>query len=254
MDNKEEITLESFIDFCDSMRIMTHVLEMHMDEYLPDELYYIPSFENYSKSEKLYPVYIVMIRTTTNVAKVITKFTHAPYSHVSISFDSSMENMYSFGRELNEETGEVANPIIPNGSFTREILQHPILLGQSNPYCVYVTFVSKYELLLMKNRLEYFIRNKTNFKFNRIGLVKNYLGIKSKDEHKYFCSQFVSDILNTGKENFTQKPSSLMKPSDFMNTPDCYFVCEGIIDEFDSKVVDRETKRILRQFRSEHCA
>ena len=246
--------IESFINFCDQMQIMTNVLEMNMDEYIPDELSCVSSFENYSLTEKLYPVYIVMIRTTTNVAKVITKFTKAPYSHVSISFDSSMQNMYSFGRELNEETGEVADPIIPNGNFTREILQHPILLGKNNPYCIYVTFVSKQELQLMKNRLEYFIRNRTKFKFNRIGLVKNYLGIESRNEYKYFCAQFVSDILNTGKKNFTQKPNSLMRPSDFMDTPDCYFVCDGIIDEFDSKVVDRETKHILQQFKTEHCA
>lgn len=43
-------------------------------------------------------IYVVLSRTSTNVAKIVRKFTKCQYSHTSISFDEQLTQCYTFGR------------------------------------------------------------------------------------------------------------------------------------------------------------
>ena len=241
------VHVNNFIEFCNSNLILNLVLESVETLRLPDELIYTDAIESY-KGERLYPVYIVLVRSNTPVAKVITTFTKSTYSHCSISFDYTMKKMYSFGAKFDDDGNYIPSEgIMPNSGFTKENIKNSILLGHNSPYSIYVTFVNKSELKLMKNRLKWFIKNETKFKFNSIGLIKNFFNIESHSPYKLFCSQFVSDILNTGKPGFTQKENSLMKPQDFTETLNCYHVCDGIVDKFNASEVKENTEKILNR-------
>lgn len=191
-------------------------------------------------NEKLYPVYIMLVHSGTALATAIKVVTHSHFSHSSISFDSTMHNMYSFGRKRG------VNPVV--GAFVKEDIRDKFFTDRTIPYALYVVPSTKSEVALMKKRLDYFIKNATKFDYDFTGLFKNYFGIADNPEYKWFCSRFVADIVNAGRpssEPYVVEPS-LMKPEDFQTTNFAIYVCGGYLNSYDSDFVDRVTKRILR--------
>ena len=197
--------------------------------------------ETVSVKETLYPVYIVLVHSGTLVSNMIKNVTHAMFSHVSIAFDSSLEKMYSFARK------DPRNPFL--GGFRYESINKGFYEGKSIPYALYVVPCTKKQVDKMKKRLEYFIKNENKFSFDFVGLFKNYLGIEDNPENKFFCSRFVADILNAGstkKKPFIDKPS-LMDPEEFRKTKFATYVSGGLLTDYNPKVTDLITKRILRK-------
>lgn len=193
-----------------------------------------------SPNEKLYPVYIMLQHSGTLLANMIKGVTQSHFSHSSISFDSSMRNMYSFGRKSD------TNPFI--GAFKKEDIHSKFFTERSIPYALYVVPCTQEQVKLMKKRLDYFIQNSTKFKYDFTGLLKNYLGIADNPEYKWFCSRFVADIINAGSPQdhpYVVEPS-LMKPEDFQYTNFAIYVTGGYLNSYDPNFVDKVTNRILR--------
>lgn len=191
-----------------------------------------------STNQKLYPVYVMLMHTGTVFSNVIKTFTHDPFSHSSISFDPSMTNMYSFGRKT-DTTNCFRSENIKNNFFRNKNIQYTL-------YCVPVT---KPEMTKMKARLDHFVKNVTKFKYDTSGLVKNFFGISDNPQDRWFCSRFVADILNSGRDKDHQliNDPSMVRPTDFMKMPFVHYVTGGILDFYDEKVVKYVTKRILKE-------
>lgn len=137
------------------------------------------------------------------MSKIITGATGDQFSHASISFNPSLDPLYSFGTKKldgkNRELGFIMSD------------PHSSLWG-STPcsYSVYVTFVNKENYDKMQARLQYFIKHKDSLKYDFPGLVRIFFNLKSTNEKKYFCSRFVAEILSQGRE--MEKDPSLYRP------------------------------------------
>lgn len=196
--------------------------------------------ESAANDDKLYPVYVMLMHSGTALATAIKTVTKSNFSHSSISFDSTMHNMYSFGRKSD------VNPLI--GAFKKEDIREKFFTEKEIPYALYVVPCTKSEILSMKKRLDYFIRNSSKFSYDFTGLFKNYFGIADNPEYKWFCSRFVADILNSGRpssEPYVVEPS-LMKPEDFAHTNFAIYVTGGVLSVYNQTEVDKKTKQILR--------
>lgn len=190
----------------------------------------------------LYPVYVLCVHTGTLLANAIKKATGSHFSHCTISFDSSLKNMYSFGRKTKLTE-------LSNGSFVKESIHNPPYTNEGVTYALYCIPVTSSQLTAMKKRLEYFVKNKTKFRYDFAGLFKNFFGIADNPEQRWFCSRFVADIINAGTEP-GQKPMirepSLMRPEDFLYTNFALYVTSGLIKDYDQILVDKVTKKLLR--------
>ncbi|MCL2137209.1 MAG: hypothetical protein FWH40_06795 [Coriobacteriia bacterium] len=60
------------------------------------------------------------------------------------------------------------------------------------------------------------IKRSHNCRFSYLGLVLCYLGIRIRLKDRYFCSQFVSEIIEKAEAVPLAKHSSLYLPDDFM--------------------------------------
>lgn len=200
-----------------------------------------PINESVNKTEKLYPVYIMLVHSGTAVSNVIKKVSHSEYSHASISFDSSMSKMYSFARK------DPKNPFI--GGFRYESIGKGFYEKKEVPYGVYVVPCTEDQIKRMKKRLAYFEKNQEKFTFDFVGLVTNYAGIVNNPAYSWFCSRFVADILNAGSPEgkvYVPEPS-LQDPDDFKRAVFARYVTSGDnLMKYNQKEVDRATKRILR--------
>lgn len=196
------------------------------------------------KDEKLYPVYIMLVHSGTGVSKAIKTISHSTYSHASISFDSSMKKMYSFARK------DPRNPFI--GGFRYETIGEGFYEQKEIPYAVYMVPCTEAQIKKMKKRLAYFEKNAESFTFDFSGLITNYLGIVNNPEHRWFCSRFVSDILNAGapKKNPYVAEPSLQDPDDFMSDTYAHYITSGQnLMKYSKQRVDRITTKLLREER-----
>lgn len=219
--------------------LVNSVNESYQFEML-DKVYFHDSINESSEDTKLYPVYVMLMHSGTALANAIKTITKSNFSHASISFDSSMKSMYSFGRKSD------TNPFI--GAFKKEDITTKFFQNKEIPYALYVVPCTKSEIDAMKKRLNFFIQNSTKFKYDFTGLFKNYFGIADIPEYKWFCSRFVADILNAGRpqnDPYVIEPS-LMKPEDFTNTNFATYVTGGMLDAYDKSYVDKRTSYILR--------
>lgn len=192
-------------------------------------------------NEKLYPVYVVVMHTGSVVSTVIKKATGDLYSHASISFDPSLTNMYSFGNK------RIKGKSFANG-FKKEDIHNEFFSSRNIPYAMYMVPVTKEELVAMKKRLDYFVKNENKFSFDMIGLVKIFFGIADNPENRYFCSRFVMDVLNAGRpaDPYTQE-ESLVKPQDLAETNFARYVMGGYLKDYNPKSCAYLTKKLLAE-------
>lgn len=235
--------LKDRIAECEEIERERKARSMHENTHLiqpVENIKFVDYINESAKDDKLYPVYIMLMHSGTALANAIKTVTQSHFSHSSVSFDSSMYKMYSFGRKAD------MNPFI--GGFKREDIRAPFFQERDIPYALYVVPCTKSEVDLMRKRLDYFEKNKTKFKYEFTGLFKNYFGIADNPEYRWFCSRFVADIINSGRPSsdpYVIEPS-LMKPEDFQNTNFAIYVTGGMLSTYDQLFVDRVTNRILR--------
>lgn len=199
------------------------------------------SYRPLKPNEKLYPVYVVVMHTGSVVSTVIKQATGDLYSHASISFDPSLTNMYSFGNK------RIKGKAFANG-FKKENIHNEFFSSRNIPYAMYMVPVTKEELVAMKKRLDYFVKNENKFSFDMIGLVKIFFGIADNPENRYFCSRFVMDVLNAGRpaDPYAQE-ESLVKPQDLTETNFAHYVMGGYLKDYNPKTCAYLTRKLLTE-------
>lgn len=110
-------------------------------------------------------------------------------------------------------------------------------------YNVYVIYVSKQELYIMKKKLKYFIDNQDKLKYDLFGLIFNYFNLTTNSKRNYFCSRFVAEIIGSVK-TLDMHPS-LYRPQDLSYLPEASLIAEG--DDI-SKYDYRKTELKLSKF------
>lgn len=170
-------------------------------------------------------VYIVLSSTNTLLGKVIQKRLKEEYNHSSISLDTSLSEIYSFGRK------------VPWNMFFAGFVQ------ESKDYGFYKLFnnskilvlelnVSKEEKDKIALKIKDFEKNKSKYKYSLLGLILCSINIPLKRKNKYFCSQFVAEILQESGIDLFNKHSTLVKPHDFKKVIGGHVLYEGTINNY----------------------
>lgn len=177
-------------------------------------------------------IYLVLTRTGTWLSKTIGYFTHDEYTHLSISFDDSLNSMFSFGR---------TNPTNPfSGGFVEENITEGVFKMFPNSKClVYKMTVSKIQYALLKSGVDKFLQNKDAYKYNVLGLVGIQLNYPIERNYYYFCSQFVFKLLIEAGICNDSINASLSKPTDILNLNNLEFYYEGYIRDYYKKPKDK---------------
>lgn len=191
--------------------------------------------------ERNVPVFICLFHFSSVLSTVIAAVTKDEYTHSAISFDTSLTDMYSFGKFYPN------NPVI--GRFVHESLFGPTY-NQVTKHAIYAVFVTPEEKQAIKDKLDWFIENKGKMRYNYEGLLRSLLKIPEDDtvtKYAYLCSEFVASILKSTGRDFISTPSNLVKPNDFQSYPWCYYLGAGIGRAYDQKAVDRRLAEIIEE-------
>lgn len=170
-------------------------------------------------------IYIIISHTPSVVSRIIKKFTHTPYNHVSVSLDAELNHMFSFGRRYKYF------PWI--GGFVRESL-YSGTMGR---------FTETEAIVLMMNvdgeayddirvKLEDMLEHKYSYRYDTLGLLMAIFGKRLKRDKHYYCSAFISELLVESGIEDGDNFKEIVRPLDFMNLPDTREVFRGKLREF----------------------
>jgi hypothetical protein len=171
-------------------------------------------------------IYIVLTQTGTFFSRGIKFFTKEEFNHSSISFSENLDKLYSFGRKV------VNNPLI--GGFVTEKLNQGVFGKFPETSCAVIRVPVKdvqYEILHKK--IKEFLKNKETYKYNFIGLLTIKLPFNINRKNSYFCSQFVSYILNSANIK-TKHISELSHPMDFLELEGAEVIYKGLLRKYSS--------------------
>ena len=165
-------------------------------------------------------LYLVMSQTGTWLSRLIKAYTKEEYNHISISLDDSLSTMYSFGR---------TNPVNPfSGGFALENIYDGVYKIFPECRCiVYRLEVTDDQYYKLQDILKEFEENKDIYRYNFIGLFYIALNMDKQRKNRYFCSQFVCEVMQRSNILNFDKPSNLVTVKDFLDIPYIHPVFEG---------------------------
>lgn len=209
---------------------ITKSLKMPKDESIISESTYI---EGIKDNTKYYPVFIFLSYTDTNMAKLIKSFTHDPYAHSSISFDTELNHMISFNRE----------------GMVEENINEKIWKKNKDriKYSLYMYMASVEEYESMRNFVNELLGRRSKLRYNALGLTNFIFGRGSEREDKYFCSEFVASVISAGNTNIIKTRPYMTSPYMLAKNKNFKFIKKGILKNYNSKVVDNLVKDILEE-------
>ena len=167
-------------------------------------------------------LYIFLTRSGTLLSNLVYHITGAKYTHVSLAFDEDLNTLYSSTRK----NGYTMFPAGPS----REYLNRGIFLQRENiPCALYALEVSDEAYARARRRAEHMMNHGHLYQFNTLGLLLCWLRIRWQRRRHYFCSQFVSEVLQKSGSLDLPKHSTLMHPNDYTRLEELRCVYRGTL-------------------------
>ena len=157
-------------------------------------------------------LYIFLTRSGTLLSNLVYSLTGAQYTHISLAFDEDLSTLYSSTRK----NGYTMFPAGPS----REYLNRGVFLMRENiPCALYALEVTDEAYTRAKRRTQHMMHHGELYRFNSLGLLLCWMHIRWQRRRHYFCSQFVSEVLEQSGALTLPKDSTLMHPSDYTTLP-----------------------------------
>ena len=207
------------------------------------ELEIEPLTEADIQSEDKCPVYIVTVFTGSPFGKAITKVTKSAYSHAALSFDSSLDKLYSFN--LHHGIGR------HGGGLSFESIDQYLQDSKDSIIQVNVLFLKKKDYDKLKVNFDKYLANAKNTSYdigNNINVLLNK-ATDAKDQLSMICSQFVDSMFKAINVDITNKPSNLVTPANLssIQNPKIYKIYEGRVDGYNKDDIRRKIKSLTKK-------
>lgn len=169
-------------------------------------------------------IYILLTRSGTLLSNLVYAVTGASYTHASLAFDDELSCLYSSTRK----NGYTMFPAGPS----REYLNRGIFRLRGNvPCALYALEVSDEAYIRAKRRAEHMMVHGNLYRFNTLGLLLCALHVRWKRRRHYFCSQFVSEVLEKSGAIELPKHSTLIHPNDYTGFSQLKCVYKGRLED-----------------------
>lgn len=173
--------------------------------------------------EVMKKIYIILTHTGTILSNIIKTYTKDEYSHVSISLDEELKEMYSFGRlnPYNAFIGGFIHEKIDEGTFKR------FKKTQAKMYSLMIED-NQYEKI--ENKIKEMEQEKETYKFNIYGLFAVSIHKKIKAPRTFYCAEFVKYILD--EAGIKVELPEIIRPENFKSIPNMKLEYVGLLKNY----------------------
>lgn len=170
-------------------------------------------------------IYIILTHSGSLLSKTIKIVKKHEYTHVSISLDKDLKQMYSFGRlhPYNAFIGGFVQESPHYGTFKRFSKTKTKIL------CLEVT---EEQYKKIKKLMKYFTRKRNNYKFNALGLFSVALNLKVTQKNGFYCAEFIKYVLE--KSNIKTNLPDIVTPEDFLHLRNITPVYIGFLKNYNA--------------------
>lgn len=168
-------------------------------------------------------IYIVLTYSGTILSKAIRLIKKDEYTHVSISLDKDLNEMYSFGR---------LNPYIAFiGGFVHESPKYGTFkrFKETKTKIFYIEITNE-QYRRLKKTIKHFKKNKKNYKFNILGLFFVAFEKKVVKKNSFYCAEFIKYLLENAK--IKNNLPNIVSPEDFKNIDNINTVYKGYLKNY----------------------
>lgn len=182
-------------------------------------------------------IYILLSHSGSMFSKAINICTREPYTHVSIALDRDLHELYSFGRI------RPYNPIL--GGFVKEDISGGTYKRFPNTRCaLYSLKITDRQYRKLKRELNKFKKERDKYGYNLIGVVSAAFNYPIHRQYRYFCSQFVSELLLKSGIKIIDKNPSLTAPMDFIGSDELECIYVGYLRTYSVEVNNDMTMQL----------
>lgn len=200
-------------------------------------------YEKY-KGTDYYPLYIILMKNISPLGSVIRAYTKEEYSHSAISFDASMDDVYTFGNSvIKKPLGRQKSFGAAHESFRKNSFKFSY--SGKTEYSLYVMFFKKDEIDRIKKKVDEIFLHHDEYKYNVEGLISYIFNRPKTDPKKLFCSQFVALVINSGRNGILNKDPSLYSPVGLTTIRGVCHVETGHIEDYDQYRVEKKTHALF---------
>lgn len=169
-------------------------------------------------------LYIMLTKTGSMVSKIVSFFTKTEYTHTSLAFDEAMEELYSSARKNGIK-------MFPAGPTKESLYRGFFGIKNDIPCVIFALDVDEEVYDKARAEIDYFMEHIDEYKFSAWGIIACRFGIAWERKNKFFCSQFVAEILTRSGAVSFDKPNCLVHPRDYQKLPRMKKIFEGTIGE-----------------------
>ncbi len=172
-----------------------------------------------------YEVYIVVTQSGSILSKVLKLVTRAPYNHVSLSLETDLNTMYSFGR-LNPKNPVLGGLVMESphsGTFARFHKTKAMVLRKS---------VSEKQFKALERHLEALYKRREQYKYDIIGLVLAGLKVKYTRKNRFYCSEWVKQMMLRHGMAKKSEFKKITKPIHFLSLENTELIYTGALKDF----------------------
>jgi len=148
-------------------------------------------------------------------SRMIRLMKHCRYSHSSLGFADDPTVFYSF---------------IKKGFFEESLPRY--LKPDREPFdCeLHEMTVTQAQYEALQQQIAAFRANRSRYRYAKVGITLNMLGIPARFENRYFCSHFVVELLHRAGIYSPDRPSVMYFPEDLARLPGVHRVFHGKMD------------------------
>lgn len=170
-------------------------------------------------------IYIVLTHTGTALSTIIKYYTKDEFSHVSISLDEELEEMYSFGRlnPYNPFWGGFVHESIKNGTFKR---------FKNTRTDIYSLNIEDEQYNKLVKIINHFKMNTQKYSFNILGLACVSIKRKIRRKNNFYCAEFVKHVLKSAGITSVAELPEIIKPEDFKKIEGLQLEYKGLLKKY----------------------
>ena len=170
-------------------------------------------------------IYIILSQTGSVVSKWLKTFTKDEYNHVSISLDNKLDEMCSFGRYY---------AYFPFwGGFVKESTSKGSLKRFKDTKSLIIkVLVNEENVNGVRLKINEMFASKRKYRYDMLGVVLAKFGKNKKRKYRYYCSEFVKEILIENNILNREECPEIMKPIDFKNIKGGEIIYEGNLHSY----------------------
>lgn len=174
-------------------------------------------------------VYVLCSRSDTWPSRIIYRFSPGEFTHVALAMERDLRDLYSFGRLYDRLP-------LPGGFVTEHV--HTGVYGRcgSSTCRVYRLSVSEQGYKRIGKILRFMKAHGKYYHYNLFGTVLCAMQISRKRRARFFCSEFVAELLRRSGAVQLPRPVHLMRPCDIMALPELELIYEGPLSTSDRGV------------------